>query len=229
MSRPTESTTCPTAGSRIWVWGARARAARHYPTTAPLTAPYHDVPLDEGTGLVTPPGSWCAERCSCCLAAVGESQFGANLSDLKGAQPDMKLAMVAHKKLLLMGLSALTITSISAATMFSMALFTDQETDQSTFTTGTIVLDATKIAALDLTSSVMMPGDSVRSSVTVENDGIAQLRYAVSQTSTNPDTKDLRSSLLLVVKTEDAGGGTDFGTDGDYCDDATRTTFPPSP
>lgn len=137
----------------------------------------------------------------------------------------MKLAMVAHKKLLLMGLSALTITSISAATMFSMALFTDQETDQSTFTTGTIVLDATKIAALDLTSSVMMPGDSVRSSVTVENDGTAQLRYAVSQTSTNPDTKDLRSSLLLVVKTEDAGGGTDFGTDGDYCDDATGTTL----
>jgi len=106
-----------------------------------------------------------------------------------------------------------------------LALFTDQETDDSTFTTGTIVLDATKIDAMDLTSAAMMPGDTKTSSVTVENDGSAELRYAVSQTSTNPDTKDLRSSLLLVVKTADAGGGTDFGTDGDYCDDATGTTL----
>ena len=138
----------------------------------------------------------------------------------------MKLGiMVARKKLLILGLTALTVTSISAATMFSLALFTDQETDDSTFTTGTIVLDATKIDAMDLTSAAMMPGDTKTSSVTVENDGSAELRYAVSQTSTNPDTKDLRSSLLLVVKTADAGGGTDFGTDGDYCDDATGTTL----
>lgn len=137
----------------------------------------------------------------------------------------MKLGIqVAHRKLLIIGLTALAVTSISAATMFSMALFTDQETDQSTFTTGTIVLDATKIAALDLTSSAMMPGDSVGSSVTVENDGSAQLRYAVSQTSTNADTKALRDSLLLVVKTADTGAGTDFATDGDYCDDASGTT-----
>lgn len=137
----------------------------------------------------------------------------------------MNLARVTRKKLLLIGLLALTITSLSAATMFSMALFTDQQSDQSTFTTGTIVLDATKIAALDLTSTAMMPGDSVRSSVTVENDGTAQLRYAVSQASTDPDTKDLRSSLLLVITTADTGAGTDFATDGDYCDDATGTTL----
>lgn len=143
--------------------------------------------------------------------------------DGKGAQLEMNLTTVAHKKLLLIGLTALTITSISAATMFSMALFTDQETDQSTFTTGTIVLDATKIAALNLTSTAMMPGDSVRSSVTVENDGTAELRYAASQTSTNADTKALRDSLLLVIKTEDTGAGA-FGTDGDYCDDGNGTT-----
>lgn len=133
--------------------------------------------------------------------------------------------LIAHKKLLIVGLTALTVTSISAATMFSLALFTDQETDDSTFTTGTIVLDPTKIDAMDLTSAAMMPGDTKTSSVTVENDGTAQLRYAVSQASTNADTKDLRSSLLLVVKTADTGGGTDFGTDGDYCDDATGTTL----
>ena len=30
---------------------------------------------------------------------------------------------------------------------------------------------------------------------------------------------------MLTVKTADTGGGTDFGTDGDYCDDATGTTL----
>jgi hypothetical protein len=78
---------------------------------------------------------------------------------------------------------------------------------------------------MDLTSSALMPGDAVRSPVEVKNNGSAQLRYAVSQTSTNPDTKDLRSQLLLVVRTEDTGGGTDFATDGDYCDDATGTSL----
>ena len=133
--------------------------------------------------------------------------------------------LLAHKKLILLGLTALTTVSISAATMFSLALFTDSQTDQSTFTTGTIVLDPTKIAAMDLTSSAMMPGDAVRSPVEVKNNGTAQLRYAVSQTSTNADSKDLRSTLLLVVRTADTGGGTDFGTDGDYCDDATGTSL----
>jgi hypothetical protein len=132
---------------------------------------------------------------------------------------------VAHKKLVLLGLTALVATSVTAGTMFSLALFTDSQTDQSTFTSGTIVLDATKIAAMDLTSSALMPGDSVSTPVTVENDGTAQLRYAVSQTSTDPDTKDLRSQLLAVVRTADTGGGTDFGTDGDYCDDATGTSL----
>jgi spore coat-associated protein N len=138
----------------------------------------------------------------------------------------MKLGLfIAHKKLLVLGLTALTVTSISAATMFSLALFTDSKTDQSTFTTGTIVLDPTKIAAMDLTTTAMMPGDAVRSPVEVKNNGTAQLRYAVSQTSTDADTKDLRGQLLLVVRTADTGGGTDFATDTDYCDDATGTSL----
>lgn len=133
--------------------------------------------------------------------------------------------IVTHKKLILLGLTALTVVSVSGATMFSLALFTDSQTDQSTFTTGTIVLDPTKIAAMDLTSSAMMPGDAVLSPVEIKNNGTAQLRYAVSQASTNADTKDLRSTLLLVVRTADTGGGTDFATDGNYCDDATGTSL----
>jgi predicted ribosomally synthesized peptide with SipW-like signal peptide len=130
----------------------------------------------------------------------------------------------AHTKLISLGVTLVAVVGVTAGTMLSMALFTDQETDDNTFTTGTIVLDATKIAALSLTTSALMPGDSVRSPVTVENDGSAQLRYAVSQTSTNADSKDLRSSLNLTIKTEDTGGGA-FGTDGDYCDDANGTTL----
>ncbi len=129
-----------------------------------------------------------------------------------------------RRRLLIAGLSSLAIVGLAAGTMVSMALFTDQETDDSTFTTGTIILDSTKVSALNLTTSALMPGDAVSSSVTVENDGTAQLRYAVSQTSTNADSKDLRDSLLLVIRTEDTGAGA-FGTDGNYCDDANGTVL----
>ncbi|MEA2676908.1 MAG: hypothetical protein QOJ81_1049, partial [Chloroflexota bacterium] len=36
--------------------------------------------------------------------------------------------LIAHKKLLLLGLTAVTVVSVSAATMFSLALFTDSVT-----------------------------------------------------------------------------------------------------
>ena len=138
----------------------------------------------------------------------------------------MKLGFItAHAKLLALGLTAVTAGTMAIGTMLSGALFTDQQTDSSTFTTGTIALDPTKIAAMDLTSAAMMPGDTKTSSVEVKDIGTAQLRYAISQTSTNADTKALRDSLTLVVKTADTGGGTDFATDGDYCDDATGTTL----
>jgi Camelysin metallo-endopeptidase len=131
--------------------------------------------------------------------------------------------IAAHKKLVALGLTALAAGSLTLGTMFTGALFTDQHSDNSTFTTGTILLDATKIAAMDLTSALMMPGDTQRSAVTVENIGTAQLRYAVAQTSTDADTLGLRDALYVVVKTEDTGAGA-FGTDGDYCDDSNGTS-----
>jgi predicted ribosomally synthesized peptide with SipW-like signal peptide len=126
------------------------------------------------------------------------------------------------RKLRLVTLSALFMLSINSGLMASLALFTDQETDDSTFSSGSIILDDVKIDSMNLTTSNMMPGDSVRGPVTVENDGTAQLRYAVSQTSTNADSKSLYTYLLLVIRTEDTGAGA-FGTDGDYCDDANGT------
>ena len=96
----------------------------------------------------------------------------------------------------------LAIAGLGAG-QFSLALFTDTETVDGTFSTGSIILDAAKIDALVLTTSAMMPGDSVTDDVVVENDGTAQLRYAMTTSSTNADLLALRDVLTLTVKTVD--------------------------
>lgn len=126
----------------------------------------------------------------------------------------MKTVLVAHKKLALLAFATLSAAAIGAGTMFTGALFTDQQTNNATFTSGTISLDPTKIAALNLTTAAMMPGDNTTGLVEVKNTGTAQLRYAVSQTSTNPDTKALYSQLQVTVKTHDTTGNTCTTFDG---------------
>ena len=100
----------------------------------------------------------------------------------------------------------------------TLALFTDQESVDATFSTGTIDLDAAKIDALVLTTTGLMPNDRVTDDVVVENDGTAQLRYAMSTSSTNADTKNLRDVLVLTIKTIDV---TTPGTPCDNFDGAT--------
>jgi predicted ribosomally synthesized peptide with SipW-like signal peptide len=102
----------------------------------------------------------------------------------------------------LFALAALAAIGLGTGQM-SLALFTDQETVAGTFSTGSIVLDDVKIDALTLSTGTMMPGDSVTDDVVVENDGTAQLRYAMSTSSTNLDAKGLRDVLTLTVKTVD--------------------------
>ena len=120
--------------------------------------------------------------------------------------------------LLLLGL--LLIPSIGTSYL-TFALFTDQETVTADFTTGTIDLDGVRIDALVLTSSAMMPGDTITDDVVVENDGSAQLRYAMTTASTNADSKALRDALTLTIKTIDAT------TPGTPCDnfDGTSTLY----
>ncbi len=89
------------------------------------------------------------------------------------------------------------------ATYLTLALFTDQETVTADFTTGTIDLDGTKIDALVLTTSALMPGDTVTDDVVVENAGTGQLRYAMTTSSTNADSKALRDALTLTIKSID--------------------------
>ena len=114
-------------------------------------------------------------------------------------------------------IGVLGVVSLGAGQL-SLAVFTDQETVPGTFSSGSVILDDVKIDALTLSAAGMVPGDSVTDDVVVENDGSVQLRYALSTTSTNPDTKALRDVLTLTVKTIDAT------TPGTPCDDFDGTS-----
>ena len=121
----------------------------------------------------------------------------------------------------LVGLAiGLTLMGTFSAAM-SLAVFTDQETVDGTFSTGSIILDDVKIDGLTLSISPLMPGDMITDDVVVENDGTAQLRYSISTATTNPDTKLLRDALSLTVKTIDV---TTPGTPCDNFDGATLYT-----
>jgi predicted ribosomally synthesized peptide with SipW-like signal peptide len=122
-----------------------------------------------------------------------------------------------RRRMLVLLVPMLGIIGLGAGQL-SLALFTDSESVDATFGTGSIDLDAAKIDALVLTTSAMMPGDSITDDVVVENDGTAQLRYAMTTASTNADGKGLRDVLTLTVKTVDAT------TPGTPCDNFDGTT-----
>lgn len=119
----------------------------------------------------------------------------------------------------LLGLAiGLTLMGTFSAAM-SLAVFSDQETVTSTFSSGSITLDELAIDGLTLSISPLMPGDMITDDVLVENDGTAQLRYAISTATTNPDTKALRDALNITIKTRDAT------TPGIVCDNFDGTTL----
>lgn len=111
-----------------------------------------------------------------------------------------------HKRVLatLAGVAAVA----SLVGVLSLAVFTDTETVDTTFTSGTITLDAAKIDALNLAlGDTWVPGDSVTSSVDVENDGTNPLRYSLNATTTSvagPNSGVLNAALTVEVRTVDA-------------------------
>jgi hypothetical protein len=80
------------------------------------------------------------------------------------------------------------------------------------FTAGAIDI-ATTPASTALTFSGIFPGEQVTNSLVVTNNGNATLRYAISSSATNTDTKGLKDQLVLTIKTIDAT------TPGVPCDD----------
>jgi hypothetical protein len=113
-------------------------------------------------------------------------------------------------------LVGLVLVVAAAATIgaasFSLAIFTStQAVGANAFTTGTIVLGVAPATAI-LTSANMMPGDSVPTgvpgqAVTISNTGTGALRYAISGTSTDADSKHLNTQLLVTVKQPDGNAG----------------------
>src|SRR3954468_7731546 len=104
------------------------------------------------------------------------------------------------KKILLTTIVMLAFGSVAAFSV--LAVFTDQHSiDANTFSTGTIVLALSPSTAL-VTFSSMMPGVTVTNPLVVTNNpGSSALRYAISSTATNTDTKALRDQLVLTIKT----------------------------
>jgi len=115
-----------------------------------------------------------------------------------------------------LGLVALLMaaTALISATgaIMSLALFTSSVTaNNNGFTAGTIVLGVAP-SPIILTSANLMPGDNVPAgvpgqAVTISNTGTAQLRYAISGTSTDADGKHLNTQLLVTVQQPDGNAG----------------------
>ena len=91
----------------------------------------------------------------------------------------------------------------------SLALFTDSATNGANiFTTGTIHIGINPSATAIIGNLTLMPGDTVNGSVVVSNNGTAQLRYAVSGSATNADTKGLAAAMTVTIRQPDTAGGT---------------------
>jgi hypothetical protein len=71
------------------------------------------------------------------------------------------------------------------------------------FTTGTVDISTSPDTAL-VTYSNMAPGDSTIQPLTVTNGGTLALRYAMTTSADNDDSKGLRDQLVLTIKTKTA-------------------------
>ena len=98
------------------------------------------------------------------------------------------------------GIAALSLVALGSLT--TNALFSDTEnTDSSAFVTGTIdlVTNPAAPATVDFSAGNMAPGDTVYGALRVRNAGSLGLRYAMSATADNGDSKGLRNQLDFAV------------------------------
>jgi spore coat-associated protein N len=108
-----------------------------------------------------------------------------------------------RRRALVFGMALLSVVGLGAGQL-SLALFTDQETVDATFASGSVDLDGTAVDQLTLSIDPLMPGDAITDDVVVNNVGSAELRYALTTSSTDADGKGLRDVLSLTVKSVDA-------------------------
>ena len=98
-----------------------------------------------------------------------------------------------------------------AANSGTLAVFSDAApSNNNTFTTGTLDLKLSDNNETDLDSvstsvtfTAMAPGDTVTDRIVPKNTGSLALRYAISSSATNADSKGLKDQLVLTIKTID--------------------------
>jgi len=97
----------------------------------------------------------------------------------------------------------LVLVLVTAWSRDALAAFTAQSsTGSTTVSAGTVQLSINPTSAV-LSYTGMLPGNSVTNSIVVTNSGSAALRYAISSSATNTDTKALKDQLVLTVKSVD--------------------------
>jgi spore coat-associated protein N len=107
-----------------------------------------------------------------------------------------------RRRRVLIALMVMLALASFGATAGSLALFTDTATVAANdFTAGAIDIAAAPASAM-ISYSPMMPGDSVTGTLTVSNAGSAQLRYAMTTVTTNPDGKGLNAAIALEIRTQ---------------------------
>ena len=99
---------------------------------------------------------------------------------------------------LLLGLTTISL----GAGAYSLAIFTDSDTTEGTFASGTI--DITSSPDFDLSVPALFPGDTATAELTIDNDGTGEFRYAMTADAADA----LGNALELTVRAE----GTDCAT-----------------
>lgn len=124
----------------------------------------------------------------------------------------LALLFVASRARRTVAAALLVVAGFSAATLLSVALFTDTAAvSEHEFTTGTLDITASPVEAV-VTMSSMVPGDSVTAPLRVFNDGSIEFRYSMRSTTTEDA---LAGFLELTVKTGVSScDGAGWSTDG---------------
>jgi len=98
-----------------------------------------------------------------------------------------------------------SLATLGAGAM-SLAVFSDSAAADGAWSTGTIVLGVSP--STTFSASAIMPGDGGSQTVTVDNTGTGDLRYAMTGSATDADGKGLADQLTLTVEAGACGSTT---------------------
>ncbi len=101
-----------------------------------------------------------------------------------------------RRRMLVAMLLASSLATVGAGAM-SLAVFTDSATANGSWSAGTVTLGVSPTTAF--TATGIMPGDSGSQTIVVSNSGTGDLRYAMTSSSDNADSKGLAAQMTLVV------------------------------